>query len=325
MSSDRARAATADPTFCHDALFYAGDQGFVAWVAPLIRHAVDRGEAMLVVVSPEKIDLLRREVGATPGTIVFADMTGVGQNPARLLPLWSEFVSEHAQDTAALRGIGEPIWAERSPAELAECSRHEALLNLAFAEPTTSWSLLCPYARDRLPADVLEEAERNHPHLVDDGIRRSSVAYRGLDDVEQPFDEPLPEPPASARVVRFGPGSDGLRAVRLDVIGVAHALELDPVRTADLVLVVNEIATNSVRHGGGSGVLRMWVEDGELLCEVRDAGVIEDPLAGRSRPLADRGSGFGLWLANQLCDLVQIRSFSSGTTVRLHMHRDRSR
>jgi anti-sigma regulatory factor (Ser/Thr protein kinase) len=276
---------------------------------------------MLVVVGPEKIDLLRGEVGATPDAIVFADMTGVGQNPARLLPLWSQFVSEHAQDTAALRGIAEPIWAERSPAELAECSRHEALLNLAFAEPTASWSLLCPYNRDSLPADVLEEAERNHPHLVDDGIRRRSDLYRGLDDVEQPFDEPLHEPPVSARVVRFGPGSDGLRSVRLDVIEFAHAFELDPVRTAELVLVVNEITTNSVRHGGGSGVLRMWVEDGELLCEVRDAGVIEDPLAGRSRPLPDRGSGFGLWLANQLCDLVQIRSGPDGSAVRMHVRR----
>ena len=168
---------------------------------------------------------------------------------------------------------------------------------------------------------MIEEAERNHPDLVDDGIRRPSAAYRGLEDVEQPFDEALPEPPVAARVIRFGAGSDDLRSVRLDVIEIARTFELDPVRTADLVLAVNEITTNSVRHGGGSGVLRMWVEDGELLCEVRDAGTIEDPLAGRSRPLADRGSGFGLWLANQLCDLVQIRSGDDGSTVRMHVRR----
>ena len=321
MSADRSRTANADPTFRHDALFYAGDQGFVASVAPLIRRAMAEDEAMLVVVSPEKIDLLCGEVGATPNAVAFADMTGVGQNPARLLPLWIEFVEKHAGDAATVRGIGEPVWMERSAAELAECSRHEALLNLAFAEPTASWSLLCPYDRDSLPAAVIEEAERNHPDLVDDGIRRPSAAYRGLEDVEQPFDEALPEPPVAARVIRFGAGSDDLRSVRLDVIEIARTFELDPVRTADLVLAVNEITTNSVRHGGGSGVLRMWVEDGELLCEVRDAGTIEDPLAGRSRPLADRGSGFGLWLANQLCDLVQIRSGDDGSTVRMHVRR----
>jgi anti-sigma regulatory factor (Ser/Thr protein kinase) len=321
MSTDRSRATTADPTFRHDALFYAGDQGFVASVAPLISRAIDADEAMLVVVSPEKIDLLRSEVGAVPDAVAFADMTGVGQNPARLLPLWSEFAAEHAGDVSAFRGIGEPVWNERSQAELAECSRHEALLNLAFAEPPATWSLLCPYDRGTLPRAVLDEAERNHPHLVDDGIRRPSAAYRGLDDVEQPFDDPLSEPAVAARVVRFGPGPESLRSVRLDVIEMAHTFELDPARTADLVLVVNEVTTNSVRHGGGSGLLRIWVEGGTLLFEVRDAGVIEDPFAGRARPLADRGSGFGLWLANQLCDLVQIRSGDDGSTIRMHVRR----
>jgi anti-sigma regulatory factor (Ser/Thr protein kinase) len=33
-------------------------------------------------------------------------------------------------------------------------------------------------------------------------------------------------------------------------------------------------------------------------------------------PLSDEG-GRGLWLANQLCDLVQIRSGENGTVVRL--------
>ena len=30
------------------------------------------------------------------------------------------------------------------------------------------------------------------------------------------------------------------------------------------------------------------------------------------------GSGRGLWLANQLADLIQIRSAPEGTTIRLH-------
>ena len=63
---------------------------------------------------------------------------------------------------APLRGIGEPIWADRSPAELVECQRHEALLNLAFAG-TDGFRLLCPYDAARLDRDVIEEAERTHP------------------------------------------------------------------------------------------------------------------------------------------------------------------
>jgi anti-sigma regulatory factor (Ser/Thr protein kinase) len=52
--------------------------------------------------------------------------------------------------------------------------------------------------------------------------------------------------------------------------------------------------------------------------EVEDEGLIEEPLVGRIRPDHTQLSGRGLWLANQLCDLVQIRSGMHGTTVRLH-------
>jgi anti-sigma regulatory factor (Ser/Thr protein kinase) len=67
--------------------------------------------------------------------------------------------------------------------------------------------------------------------------------------------------------------------------------------------------------------MRIWEESSSLVCEVSDAGGIEDPLVGRGKPPADRGSGLGLWLANQLCDLVQIRSFPTGSVVRLHVRR----
>jgi anti-sigma regulatory factor (Ser/Thr protein kinase) len=85
------------------------------------------------------------------------------------------------------------------------------------------------------------------------------------------------------------------------------------------VLAVNELATNSMRHGGGRGVLSVWQENGTLLCEVTDRGHIADPLAGRERPPDARGGGRGLWLVNHLCDLVQVRSLHGGNVIRLHM------
>ena len=84
-----------------------------------------------------------------------------------------------------------------------------------------------------------------------------------------------------------------------------------------MVQSVSEIATNSVRHGGGQGEHRAWRDGGSLVCEVSDAGHITSPLAGRLPPARDGGAGGGLWLANQLCDLVQICSSPSGTAIRL--------
>lgn len=87
----------------------------------------------------------------------------------------------------------------------------------------------------------------------------------------------------------------------------------------DLVLSVHEVATNSIRHGGGHGTLRLWRAGDSLVCEVEDEGGIEEPLRmGGSRPGTSPTESRGLWIANQLCDQVEIRSGSDGTQVRLH-------
>jgi len=72
--------------------------------------------------------------------------------------------------------------------------------------------------------------------------------------------------------------------------------------------------------GGGGGTLRVWREPDAVVCEVRDRGFIRDPLVGRMAPPIEQYGGRGLWIVNQLCDLVQIRSAPSGTVVRVHMH-----
>ena len=93
--------------------------------------------------------------------------------------------------------------AGRSADELAECARHEALLNLAFSG-APAWWLMCPYDERGLPPGVLDEARRNHPYLVRDGRRGGSATYLGLDDASRPFDEPLPPPAGRVSELRFG-------------------------------------------------------------------------------------------------------------------------
>ena len=99
----------------------------------------------------------------------------------------------------------------------------------------------------------------------------------------------------------------------------AEEAGFDRETTDALVLAVNEIATNSIRHGGGSGLIRTWDDGGFLLFQVEDGGRIDAPLAGRRQPVLDEPGGRGLWLANQLCDLVQVRTFENGNVVRIHM------
>jgi len=215
-------------------------------------------------------------------------------------------------------GIGEPIWKGRGPAELVESQRHEALLNVAFADGQT-WYLLCPYDTEALEPEVVEEAFRSHPFTSTGNAHSESQLYLGLEAESGPFDKALPEPPAEAPEINFELGPmNGLRRVV-----ARHALDggLSSAKPADLVLAVTEVAGNSLRHGGGMGTLKIWQDPSTIFCEVRDRGYIAQPLVGRERPTSESGSGRGLWLVNQLCDLVQVRTNQSGTVVRLHMSR----
>jgi anti-sigma regulatory factor (Ser/Thr protein kinase) len=308
--------------FRHEALLYAGMEQFVARATPFIKGALEADEPILVVVSRAKIAALRSALGKEADGVQFRDMSEVGANPARIIPAWHNFVEAHAGEGRRLRGIGEPIYPERTASEMVESQRHEALLNAAFDDAADFW-LLCPYNTLALDPTVLETAHRTHPVIADSSGYSSSDLYPGVAASVAPYDKPLPEPGALRATLVFTAG--GLPAVRRLVSREAAGAGFTTRPIADLVLAANEVATNSVQHGGGSGTLRIWRDGGVLVCEVRDRGHFDDPLADRRRPAPTHDGGRGLWLANQLCDLVQLRSFASGTTVRLHMHQDRSR
>ncbi len=132
-----------------------------------------------------------------------------------------------------------------------------------------------------------------------------------------PFEGALPAPSKRPRELTFT--SEQLADLRRFVSQGATEALLEGSRSDDLVLAVNELATNSLRHGGGEGKLLMWSEADTLLCEVRDSGHITEPLVGRSPPETRQPTGRGLWVVHHLCDLVQIRSTATGSVVRVHM------
>ena len=197
----------------HEALFYEGLDGFQHGVVPFLRDGIAAGDPTLVVVSAEKIGLLRDALGPDADTIEFASMSDVGDNPARIIPAWRDFVAEY--EGRSIRGVGEPIDPDRDAAELVECQRHEALLNLAFADVPGFW-LLCPYDAIELGDDVLHTAACNHPYL---GLTHSagpSRSYVGDAVIAEPFSDPLPRPATAFEAFAFD--IDNLVALRTFVL-----------------------------------------------------------------------------------------------------------
>jgi anti-sigma regulatory factor (Ser/Thr protein kinase) len=305
--------------FSHQALLYAGDDEFVDGTLPFVRAGLEADEPTMVVVNATKLGLLKEALNGDGRHVQFADMAEVGLNPARIIPAWRAFLD--ASEGRAIRGIGEPVWAGLSADQIAECQRHEALLNVAFAGGE-DFQLLCPYDVEALEPAIIDETHRSHPQLRHGTRESESDAYLGLEAFSAPFHDALPEPPAEAERLHVDGASLGsLRAAVRRFAADAGAVG----RLADDLLVgVNELASNSVRHGGGAGDVRLWRQGDELVCEVRDHGQLDIPLVGRVRPDPLQVDGRGLWLTNQLCDLVQIRSGAGGTVVRLHMRQPSS-
>jgi anti-sigma regulatory factor (Ser/Thr protein kinase) len=279
-----------------------------------VLRAVQDEAAVLVAVGRERTAALRETLGDRAERVRFADMRLLGENPARIIPAWETFVRDERGGGPAL-GIGEPVWPGRSDAELDECERHEALLNVAF-DDGPEWHLLCSYDLDGLEDGVIEAAGRTHPVLARDGSSASSESYDDDGQGSGALAGALPPPVAASSEMGFT--SEELGGVRHFIREWAEEHSLAAERSEELVLAVNELTTNSIRYGGGEGTLRAWSDGASLLCEIRDAGRIDAPLVGRVQPTPRAQSGRGMWITNQLCDLVQIRSGASGTVVRVH-------
>jgi anti-sigma regulatory factor (Ser/Thr protein kinase) len=212
--------------------------------------------------------------------------------------------------------VGESLWFGRNPAEVEECERHEMLLNLAFGA-SAGTSMLCPYDTDRLEAEVIDRVGHSHRELAVDGNPATESGSYVDPTGSDFFHGTLSDPSGEVTQAPFDKGD--LSELRELMREHGNRAGLDPGRRDDLVLAGDELATNSIRHAGGHGTMRLWRDAGQVVCEVSDEGRLEDPMVGRVRPAPDQPGGRGLWLANQLCDLVQIRSGEEGNVVRLSM------
>jgi MEDS: MEthanogen/methylotroph, DcmR Sensory domain/Histidine kinase-like ATPase domain len=83
--------------------------------------------------------------------------------------------------------------------------------------------------------------------------------------------------------------------------------------------LINHALTNALRHGDGRCRARIWRDGQSVISEISSDTAGPDVLAGRRRPSPDAISGRGLWLINQVCDLVELRSSDTGMTLRMHV------
>jgi anti-sigma regulatory factor (Ser/Thr protein kinase) len=298
--------------FRHVALFYRGGDEYLRGLCDFIQSSRARGAAVFAAVPGRQAEQLRRRLGDDSAQVAVADMAELGRNPARIIPAVLAFAQIHpGQDVCC---AAEPIWPSRTAEEIEEAVRHEALVNLAFRDRPVTF--LCAYDGARLPRWVTADAASTHPSIVNGQREAVSAGYLSPPGLPPRCERALPGPPAQAEALGY---RDDLGSVRSFIASRAEQAGLDSSRISDLIIAVSELAANTVRHAGGEGTVQIWHTGQEVICQVADRGQITDPLAWhRARPELALG-GKGLWLVNQLCDLVQARTSRAGTIARLHM------
>jgi anti-sigma regulatory factor (Ser/Thr protein kinase) len=122
------------------------------------------------------------------------------------------------------------------------------------------------------------------------------------------------EQPTNSAGMTYAEPKD-LPAVRAFVAERAGALGLTAARISLLTVAVSELTTNTLQHTSGGGHIRIWAENGRLICDVVDGGGPRQ--FGRAMPSAEAVRGRGLAIVERICDSVQSIAVPGGTLVRI--------
>jgi hypothetical protein len=282
-------------------------------MASFVQDGLRAGEPVLIALTPQHTAWLQEAVSDQTEQLEFVDMADLGRNPAQIIPTVTRFLARSAGRSRPARGIGEPIWPGRRPEELVESQLNEALLNIAV-DPEIPFWLICPYDAATLSPTVVEEAHRSHPVITDSTSYQGSCRYAGRAHAAAMFSSELSP-------LRGQPRATVFTAHTVDRLFSYLKLELYvtglPVEKAtDLANAIQLLATSSICRGATTGTVSIWNQPEALICEVTDDAMVDDVMLGRRATLDEEGAG--LRHAHDLGDLVQIRSSSTGTKVRIH-------
>ncbi|MEU9234036.1 ATP-binding protein [Streptomyces subrutilus] len=107
----------------------------------------------------------------------------------------------------------------------------------------------------------------------------------------------------------------GARQAARDFLEALGQPAVDPERTDTVVLVVSELVTNALRHGGGDYSLRLTAHPGSIEVAVTDPSP-EVPRM-RNPDLSDGTGGFGWHMVNDLAQATVVTPTpEGGKTVR---------
>jgi anti-sigma regulatory factor (Ser/Thr protein kinase) len=282
----------------HVALLYGEATAAVEQIAALVERDRVQDTSVLVCLSGPMTDELQRRVG-THAAVTFLAAEQRYSRPVEAMNLLWRFTQDAlARGATRVHSIGE-IAFDGSSAD-GDWHWYERAVNEVFAE--VPMRATCLVDVQRVPPSAIGCLHATHRDVVGDPVALGALP--GLPECHAtsllPRSVPVPERPADLVLPAVERPATARRAVRA-FIGGGHAA-----LSSRAELVVSELVTNAVLHGGGSADVRCWSDAEGLTLQVTDDGSgIADLMAPLRPPsLPDRGAG--LWTANLESERLHI-------------------
>lgn len=296
----------------HGVAFYDAEPDLMAQLVPVIQAALAADEPLALALRPTTQAALPCDVS---DALTLAGPDGPdGPSGQTLASRWARelrtltesgrrsvcLVTEHWD---AFDGPDGGFWTEL-----------DAAANVALSDLPVA--MTCFFPAYPLHEAVLTGARRNHRTVLRRGQVADNAEYLSPQEVLTATPAPAPlvlGPPDERRTF----GAWALNEVRASVAAMLRAGGFGPDRCDDVVLAVNEIATNAVEHGPGDAEICLWSDADGFVVEVHDRGVLANPLPGLIAPRPAEPRGRGVWIARQLCESLHVWADGDGTHVRL--------
>ncbi len=293
----------------HDLLVHSGDGEFAERIVPFLRAGIDGGETVLAVAGDAERVLLQDMLARDSEDVTFVDHGAVYTRPEAAVAHYDRTLRELVRGGATgVRAVAVLPVCE-SVAQWERWVAYEAIVNRALAHHD-AW-IVCAYDARIVHGEVVEAMRRTHPQEGGCGCRH----YEDPADVLRALPPPAPAPPA---LLRRLPHAAGAPEFRMQLSAAMTAAGVGRERSSEMLLAATEIFTNADRHGRGLREARAGAVGDRFVCEIDDRGPgIDDPLAGHLPPRRGDTGGFGLWVARQTAERVDLLITPAGLTVRL--------
>jgi anti-sigma regulatory factor (Ser/Thr protein kinase) len=275
----------------------------------------------LVALSDDSTRIVRRELRSDADRLEWGDACAFSRNLDADHDHLLSFLARSKRAGRRIHVFAEPTRPDGVDVSAVDraltCADYEArchqLSSTYGCEVTCLWDLRCH------PALTVENARRLHSRElkptgleIDAGSVDPQQYLAGSGARSRPLDASV-----YRRVTISEPGS--LVGLRTTLDEWSRRRGMSYAAAKDLVLAVNEIATNGLVHGRPPVEVWAWSSGRALVVQVEDRGARAIPANAGARPPADPGrGGSGLWLARQLCSAFQTHSGQGRTSVRLY-------